>query len=88
MFVRRPRARHVFIAEADMQIARNLTPRPSTPVPVGGTDPRAAQILARSLYRDMVQNGLSAEQILAVAGELIDRVTQEIKQSPPPSGQA
>lgn len=70
-----------------MEIAGNLIPRkPSVPA-VGVADARAAQILARTLYRDMVQNGLSSEQILAVASELIERVTLELK-NPPPAGQA
>lgn len=51
-------------------------------------DPKAAQILARTLYRDMIENGLCPEQILSIASELIDRVTQELKQPKPPAGRA
>lgn len=42
-------------------------------------DPRAAKIFARTMYKDMVGHGLNAEQILAVAAELIAQVTQELK---------
>ena len=42
-------------------------------------DPRAARILARTLYRDMTENGLSQEQILAVTTELIGMVANELK---------
>lgn len=42
-------------------------------------DPRAARILARTLYRDMTENGLSSEQIIAVTTELIGMVANELK---------
>lgn len=42
-------------------------------------DPRAARILARTLYRDMTENGLTQEQILAVTTELIGMVTNELR---------
>ncbi len=70
-----------------MQTARTVESTPAPPPSVA--DPRAAQILARTLYKDMMQNGLAPEQILAIASELIDRVTQELKQPPKaPSGRA
>ena len=40
---------------------------------------RAARILARSLFRDMRQNGYSCPQILALATELIDLVTKDMR---------
>lgn len=43
-------------------------------------DPRAARILARSLFRDMTENGLTNEQILAVSSELIALVTNQLKE--------
>lgn len=43
-----------------------------------GRDARAARILARSLFRDMRQNGYSSPQILALATELIDLVTKDM----------
>jgi hypothetical protein len=44
-----------------------------------GRDGRAARILARSLFRDMRQSGYSSPQILALATELIDLVTKEMR---------
>jgi len=55
------------------------------------SDPRAARILARTLYRDMTENGLTQEQILAVTTELIGLVTNELATSDEkeaPQGQA
>jgi hypothetical protein len=43
------------------------------------TDNRAAQILARSLFRDMRANGYYNQQILALATELIDLVTRDVR---------
>jgi hypothetical protein len=43
------------------------------------TDTRAAQILARSLFRDMRANGYHNQQILALATELIDQVTRDMR---------
>jgi hypothetical protein len=45
----------------------------------GGRDSRAARILARSLFRDMRQTGYSSPQILALATELIDLVTKDMR---------
>ena len=43
------------------------------------TDSRAARILARSLFRDMRANGYFNQQILALATELIDQVTRDMR---------
>jgi hypothetical protein len=43
------------------------------------TDARASRILARSLFRDMRSNGYATQQILALATELIDLVTQDMR---------
>ncbi len=43
------------------------------------TDARAARILARSLFRDMRSNGYGNQQILALATELIDLVTRDMR---------
>jgi hypothetical protein len=40
---------------------------------------RAAHILAHSLFRDMRENGYECGQILALATELIDQVTKEMR---------
>lgn len=42
-------------------------------------DTRAARILARSLFRDMRANGYHNQQILALATELIDLVTRDMR---------
>jgi hypothetical protein len=42
-------------------------------------DTRAARILARSLFRDMRANGYGNQQILALATELIDLVTRDMR---------
>jgi hypothetical protein len=42
------------------------------------TDPRAARILARTLFRDMQSHGVPSEQILEVASELIGLVTSDL----------
>ncbi len=54
------------------------------------TDTRAARILARSLFRDMRANGYFNQQILALATELIDLVTQDMRgeAEEPPAGNA
>jgi hypothetical protein len=63
----------------------------SSPPPPEQADPRAAKILARSLFKDLVAHGMSSDQIIAVASELIAHVTQELKQAHPdttPPGRA
>jgi hypothetical protein len=42
-------------------------------------DARASRILARSLFRDMRSNGYGNQQILALATELIDLVTRDMR---------
>ena len=43
------------------------------------TDSRPARILARSLFRDMRGSGYGNQQILALATELIDLVTRDMR---------
>jgi hypothetical protein len=54
-------------------------PKQSVVQIAGAKDARAAHILARSFFRDMRSNGYSCKQILALATELIDQVTREMK---------
>ena len=42
-------------------------------------DPRAVQILAKSIYRELRANGLSEQDVLAVAGELLTLITSEFR---------
>jgi hypothetical protein len=54
-------------------------PKQSVVQIAGAKDARAAHILARSFFRDMRNNGYSCKQIVALATELIDQVTREMK---------
>jgi hypothetical protein len=42
-------------------------------------DNKGAQILARSLFKELRGNGYSTNQILSLSTELIDLVTQDLK---------
>ena len=42
------------------------------------TDPRAARILARSIYRELTSQGYDDKQIVALATELLAEVTASI----------
>jgi hypothetical protein len=48
-----------------------------------GRDAEATRIVARTLFRDMVDNGLSEDQIIAVAAQLLANVTERIKDRRP-----
>ena len=48
-------------------------------MPLENSTHRPSRLLARSLYRDMRQNGYVGGQILALATELIDLVTKEMR---------
>ena len=43
---------------------------------------RAVRILSKSLYRDLRENGYEPKQIVALASELIEQVTTDIKDRP------
>jgi len=47
------------------------------------TDPRAARILAKSIYRELTSQGYDDKQIVALATELIAEVTASIGDSRP-----
>jgi hypothetical protein len=59
----------------------------------GMLDVKGAQILAKSLFKELRGNGYSTNQILSLSTELIDLVTQDLKgehaaaamQPPPPA---
>ena len=53
-----------------------------------GRDAEATRIVARTLFRDMVDNGLSDDQIIAVATQLLANVTERIKDRRPAAGLA
>ena len=41
-------------------------------------DPRALRILAKTIYRELRQNGLVEQDVIAIAGELLGHVTGEV----------
>jgi hypothetical protein len=60
-------------------------------------DNKGAQILAKSLFKELRGNGYSTNQILSLSTELIDLVTQDLKlghaqaaaaAQPPPANEA
>ena len=46
------------------------------------SDPRAVKIFARTLFKDMVANGLSHDQIIALATQLLAQVTEDLRDRP------
>jgi hypothetical protein len=42
-------------------------------------DQRALRILAKTIYRELRQSGLAAEDVMCVAGELLSQVTVDVK---------
>lgn len=49
------------------------------------TDPRAARILAKSIYRELTAQGYDDKQIVALATELIAEVTASVSKDAPAS---
>jgi len=46
-------------------------------------DPRGLKIFARSLFKDMQKQGMSNDQIIALATQLLGHVTDSIKDNRP-----
>jgi hypothetical protein len=46
---------------------------------LGARDSRALAILAKSIYRELRNNGFEARDVLALAGELLGQVTSEVR---------
>lgn len=42
-------------------------------------DPRAVRILAKTIYRELRQNGLDDQEVMAVAGELLSLLASEVE---------
>ena len=55
--------------------------RPSKPADLANAshDPRALRILAKTIYRDLRQSGLAAEDVMSLAGELLGLVTGDVQ---------
>lgn len=70
-----------------METTRQPNRREST-APGRRPDARAPRILARSMFKDMSEAGLTHEQILGVASELIGLVTHELKENQETKGTA
>jgi len=45
----------------------------------GTLDAKGTKILAKSLFKELRENGYSTKQILSLSTELIDLVTQDLK---------
>jgi hypothetical protein len=41
-------------------------------------DPRAVEILAKTIYRELRSSGFEVRDVIAVAGELLAQVTTEV----------
>ena len=46
---------------------------------IQGQDVKATRILAKSLFKELRENGYSPNQILSLSTELIDLVTQDLR---------
>lgn len=42
-------------------------------------DPRAVEILAKSIYRELRASGFSENEVLALAGELLALITSDVR---------
>jgi hypothetical protein len=42
-------------------------------------DPRAARFVAKTIYRELRQSGMGPEQVMAVAGELLSLVVDDVR---------
>jgi hypothetical protein len=56
------------------------------PSPSTARDPRAVAILAKNIYRQFRAGGFSEHDVMALAGELLDLVTTEVRKGAAPSG--
>jgi len=54
------------------------TTQPAAPAPLEPNRERAVQILSKSIYRELRENGYQPKQIVALATEIISLVTTEI----------
>ena len=63
--------------------ARDLPMAPMLNTDLRNTDPRAARILAKSIYRELTAQGYDDKQIVARATELIAEVTASVAKDAP-----
>ena len=57
---------------------------PFDPTP-GTRDPRALAILAKTIYRELRSSGYAERDVMALAGELLGMVANEVKDRRDPS---
>ena len=50
----------------------------TNPVP-GPRDPRALKIVAKSIYRELVDRGFSPQDVMSLAGELLAQVASGVR---------
>ena len=65
-----------------MHVAINSTPE-HAPIFAPKADPRALKILSRTLFKDLQDQGLTDDQIIALATQLLGHVTESIKDKRP-----
>jgi hypothetical protein len=53
--------------------------RPPTDLGHASHDPRALRILAKTIYRELRQEGLHEEDVMSLAGELLSLVASEVR---------
>jgi len=53
----------------------------SLPIDISATthDPRSIAILAKTIYRELRTQGYAANEVMTLAGELLEQVTSEVK---------
>ncbi len=68
-------------------LANTAVSRGTSPI-APAKDAKAMKIFARTLFKDMVANGLSHDQILSLATNLIAKVTEDMKEAQAPKGRA
>ncbi len=53
---------------------------PTSVDPSSSRDPRTHNILAKSIYKELRANGYDEKAVMAIAGELLGMVADEVKQ--------
>jgi hypothetical protein len=66
-----------------MDLRIDESPRAPTSDPAPARDARAVPILAKTIYRELKQSGLSEEDIMGVAGELLAQVASGLRARSP-----
>ncbi len=52
---------------------------PASEAPSSSRDPRTHNILAKSIYKELRANGYDEHAVMAIAGELLGMVAEEVK---------